>query len=305
MNADEPLVPCGGTGFPSACKDRTDSMMQKNNSYCSEPSLSGRANFLDTYTRYRLLFLLLAGPFLFINSTYSQTVTVTGRVTESSGNPLPGVTIVISGTSPTGTTTADDGRYTLAGVPADAVLSFSFVGFKTQEIPVNGRTRLDVQLQEDITTLDEVVINAGYYTVKDQFRTGSIARVTAKEIENQPVSNALSAIQGRMAGVNITQGGGTVGGGYEIQIRGMNSLRREGNYPMYIIDGVPVSSETISNSLSAGILPYTEINPLNTIHPNDIESIEILKDADATAIYGSRGANGVILVTTKKGRVGR
>ncbi|WP_298646026.1 SusC/RagA family TonB-linked outer membrane protein, partial [uncultured Proteiniphilum sp.] len=239
------------------------------------------------------------------NSTYAQTVTVTGRVTESSGNPLPGVTIVIRGTSPTGTTTGDDGRYTLAGVPSDGVLSFSFVGFKTQEIPVNGRTRLDVQLQEDITTLSEVIVNAGYYTVKDQLRTGSIARVTAKEIENQPVSNALSAVQGRIAGVNITQGGGTAGGGYEVQIRGMNSLRREGNYPMYIIDGVPVSSETISNSLSAAILPYTEINPLNTIHPNDIESIEILKDADATAIYGSRGANGVILVTTKKGRAGR
>ncbi len=258
-----------------------------------------------TCTRYRLLFLLMAGCLTFINSTYAQTVTVTGRVTESSGNPLPGVTIVIRGTSPAGTTTGEDGRYTLAGVPSDAVLSFSFVGFKTQEIPVNGRTRIDVQLQEDVTTLSEVIVNAGYYTVKDQLRTGSIARVTAKEIENQPVTNVISAIQGRMAGVNITQGGGTAGGGYEIQIRGTNSLRRVGNYPMYIIDGVPVSSETASNSISASILPNTEINPLNAIHPNDIESIEILKDADATAIYGSRGANGVILVTTKKGRVGR
>lgn len=240
----------------------------------------------DICTRYRLLFLLLAGFFLFINSTFSQTVTVTGRVTESSGNPLPGVTIVVKGTYSTGTTTGEDGQYTLPGVPADAVLSFSFVGFKIEEIPVNGRTRLDVQLQEDITTLDEVIINAGYYTVKDQFRTGSIARVTLKEIENQPVSNALSAIQGRMAGVNITQGSGAAGGGYEIQIRGTNSLRRVGNYPMYIIDGVPVSPETASNSISASILPNTEINPLNAIHPNDIESIEILKDADATAIYG-------------------
>lgn len=258
-----------------------------------------------TCTRYRLLFLLLAGPFLFINSTYAQTVTVTGRVTESTGNPLPGVSIVVKGTLSGGTTTGEDGRYTLAGVPTDAVLSFSFVGFKTEEIPVNGRTRLNVQLQEDITALSEVIVNAGYYTVKDAVRTGSIARVTAKEIENQPVSNALSAVQGRVAGVNITQGGGTGGGGYDIQIRGTNSLRRAGNYPMYIIDGVPVRSETASNSLSAAILPYTEINPLNTIHPNDIESIEILKDADATAIYGSRGANGVILVTTKKGKAGK
>ncbi len=274
------------------------------------PGLSGSLNqqiisllpFLrGTCIRYRLLFLLMAGFFLFINSTYAQTVTVTGRVTESSGNPLPGVTIVIRGTSPTGTTTGDDGRYTLAGVPSDAVLSFSFVGFKTQEIPVNGRTRLDVQLQEDITTLSEVIVNAGYYTVKDQLRTGSIARVTAKEIENQPVSNALAAVQGRMAGVNITQDTGTPGGNYTIQIRGTNSLRWAGNYPMYIIDGVPVSADMTAPTAGA-ILPNTGINPLNAINPNDIESIEILKDADATAIYGSRGANGVILITTRKGR---
>lgn len=254
-----------------------------------------------TCTRYRLLFLLMAGSLIFINSTYAQTVTVTGRVTESSGNPLPGVTIVIRGTSPTGTTTGEDGRYTLAGVPDDAVLFFSFVGFKTQEIPVNGRTRIDVQLQEDITTLSEVIVNAGYYTVKDQLRTGSIARVTAKEIENQPVPNVLSAIQGRMPGVSITQGTGTAGGSYTIQIRGTNSLRRVGNYPMYIIDGVPVGADIASGQAGA-IFPNADMNPLNAIHPNDIESIEILKDADATAIYGSRGANGVILITTRKGK---
>lgn len=280
-------------------------MTLKDKSDYPERCLSLLTVLWDTCTRYRLLFLLIVGSLIFINSTFAQTVTVTGRVTESSGNPLPGVSIVIRGTSPRGTTTGSDGRYTLASVPTDAVLSFSFIGFRTEEIPVNGRTQIDVQLQEEATALSEVIVNAGYYTVKDQLRTGSIARVTSKEIENQPVSNVLSAIQGRMAGVNITQGTGTGGGGYDIQIRGTNSLRRVGNYPMYIIDGVPVSAETSSNSISASILPYTEINPLNAIHPNDIESIEILKDADATAIYGSRGANGVILVTTKKGKVGR
>lgn len=253
------------------------------------------------YIRCRLSFLLLAGLFLFINSTYAQTVTVTGRVTESSGNPLPGVTIVVRGTFPTGTTSGEDGRYSLPGVPQNAVLSFSFVGFKTQEIAVNGRTRIDVQLQEDITTLSEVIVNAGYYTVKDQLRTGSIARVTAREIENQPVTNVISAIQGRMSGVSITQGTGTAGGSYTIQIRGINSLRRVGNYPMYIIDGVPVGSDMASGQAGA-IFPNADFNPLNAIHPNDIESIEILKDADATAIYGSRGANGVILITTRKGK---
>jgi len=244
-----------------------------------------------------LVLLLSAG------NAGAQTSSVSGRVTDPAGQPLPGVNVVIKGTLSSGTITAADGNYLLKEVPADAILSYSFIGFKTQEIPLNGRTQLDVQLQEDITTLSEVTVNAGYYTVKDRERTGSIARVRSKELENQPVSNALSSVQGRMAGVSITQGSGVPGGGYNIQIRGTNSLRRNGNYPLYIIDGVPATLQT-ATSLGGTILPYGEIDPLNAIHPNDIESIEILKDADATAIYGSRGANGVILVATKKGNAG-
>ncbi|HZL11885.1 MAG TPA: TonB-dependent receptor [Prolixibacteraceae bacterium] len=251
----------------------------------------------------RLLLLFCLAALLFVNQANAQTITVSGRVSDPQDQPLPGVTVVAKG-SLTGTTTGADGRYTLKSVQAGAVLSFSFVGFKTQEIQLNGRTRIDIQLQEDVTALQEVTINAGYYTVKDRERTGSIARVKAKELENQPVSNALSSVQGRMAGVSITQGSGVPGGGYNIQIRGTNSLRRDGNYPMYIIDGVPATLQSPS-SLGGTILPYGEIDPLNAINPNDIESIEILKDADATAIYGSRGANGVILVTTKKGKAGR
>ncbi len=228
---------------------------------------------------------------------------ITGIVTEKDGTPIPGANVYIKG-STLGTMTGADGRYTLKAVPPDAVIVFSFVGYKTVEVPVQGRTQIDIQLQEEITTIGEVVINAGYYTVKEQERTGSISTVTAKEIENQPVSNVLSAMQGRMAGVSITQGSGVPGSSYKIQIRGTNSLRTAGNYPMYIIDGVPVSAETSTPLASVGILPYSEINPLSAINPNDIESIEILKDADATAIYGSRGANGVILVTTKKGEAG-
>ncbi len=240
---------------------------------------------------------------LFPEAIQQERLTITGKVTDTSGEPLPGVSIALKGTF-TGTITGADGTYVLKNAPEGAVLSFSFVGFKTREILLDGQTQLDVQLEEDITALSEVTINAGYYTVKDRERTGSIARVRAKELENQPVSNVLSSVQGRMAGVNITQGSGVPGGGYSIQIRGTNSLRRTGNYPMYIIDGVPVSADTPA-PLSGGILPYTEISPLSAINPNDIESIEILKDADATAIYGSRGANGVILVTTKKGKAGR
>ena len=252
---------------------------------------------------YLAVLLLVPGVFNGLHAAVPGMVgpgQVSGTVTDTSGQPLPGVTIVIKGTF-RGTTTGADGRYSLTNVPPGAVLSFSFVGFKTQEIPFDGQTPLDVQLQEEMTTLSEVTVNAGYYTVKDRERTGSIARVTVKELENQPVSNALSSVQGRMAGVSITQGSGVPGGGYSIQIRGINSLRSEGNYPLYIIDGVPISAQTPSFN-SATIIPLHEINPLNTINPNDIESIEILKDADATAIYGSRGANGVILVTTKKGR---
>ncbi|EFK36095.1 TonB-linked outer membrane protein, SusC/RagA family [Chryseobacterium gleum ATCC 35910] len=162
----------------------------------------------------------------------------------------------------------------------------------------------------DIHTIDEITLNAGYYRVSDKKRTGSIAKVSAKDIENQPVTNVLSTIQGRMAGVNVAQNSGVPGGGFEIQIRGQNSLRTgsfttpNGNIPLYVVDGVPIS-EIPSSQISSVTMPNGTINPLNSINPNDIESIEVLKDADATAIYGSRGSNGVILITTKKGKTGR
>lgn len=159
------------------------------------------------------------------------------------------------------------------------------------------------RMAPDEKEIREVVINAGYYKVKDQERTGSIARVSAKEMENQPVTNALSAVQGRISGVNIVQGSGLAGGGFEIQIRGRNSLRYDGNYPLIIVDGVPLNAQFNSiDDLASGILPKGGSSPLNAVNPNDIESFEVLKDADATAIYGSRGANGVILITTKHGR---
>ncbi|AKK71317.1 TonB-dependent receptor [Chryseobacterium gallinarum] len=167
-----------------------------------------------------------------------------------------------------------------------------------------------IQKSASVNKIDEIVVNAGYYAVKDKERTGSIAKVTAKNIENQPVTNVLSSLQGRMAGVNITQNSGLAGGGFEIQIRGQNSLRTgsftspNGNVPLYIVDGVPII-EIPTAQISSITIPNGSISPLNSINPNDIESIEVLKDADATAIYGSRGSNGVILITTKKGKKGR
>lgn len=242
-----------------------------------------------------LLQLLLLPAYAF------QQQKVTGVVTDAQG-PLPGVIITVKG-SPTQTLTDQEGTYSITAELGE-ILVFQYLGYQTQEIEVTGTT-IDVVLEADSTVLDEVVINAGYYKVKDRERTGSIARVTAKEIEKQPVTNPLEALQGRMAGVDIVQNSGVPGGGFEVKIRGRNSIMA-GNNPLYIIDGVPYDSETLaSRNTVGGIAPNGNISPLNAINPAIIESIEVLKDADATAIYGSRGANGVILITTKKGQEGK
>src|SRR5690606_21796448 len=146
----------------------------------------------------------------------------------------------------------------------------------------------------------EVVINAGYYNTTEKAKTGSIARITAKEIETQPVSHPLAAMQGRMTGVDIVQTSGVPGSGFDVRIRGQNSIMG-GNAPLYIVDGVPFDGQTLgSSNSSVTVIPLGNISPLNAINPASIESIEVLKDADATAIYGSRGSNGVVLITTKK-----
>jgi TonB-linked SusC/RagA family outer membrane protein len=227
---------------------------------------------------------------------------IQGAITDGSG-PLPGVTIAVKGKLNTAAISDYSGQYALS-TSANDTLVVSFIGFKTAVIPVKGRTKIDVQLLYDTTTLQEVRVNAGYYSVKESERTGSIARITSKDIETQPVTNVLATMQGRMAGVNVTQSTGTPGGGFEIQIRGQNSIRPEGNAPLYIIDGVPYASDTVGYPQTSTIFPTTT-SPLNSINPDSIESIEVLKDADATAIYGSRGANGVVLITTKKGKEGK
>lgn len=238
-----------------------------------------------------------------LSGVYAQTKTMTGTVTDSNG-ALPGVTVTVKG-SGISTLSNLNGSYIITAQSND-VLVFSFIGYKTEEIAINGRQTFDLMMQEDASLLQEVTINAGYYSVKEKERTGSIARITSKDIATQPVTNVLAAMQGRMAGVNITQTTGVPGGGFDIQIRGRNSIRTEGNTPLYIVNGMPYASENLgSTAISAPILPAAGINPLNNINPSDIESIEILKDADATAIYGSRGANGVVLITTKKGKVGK
>lgn len=227
--------------------------------------------------------------------------TVSGVISDALG-PLPGVMVSVKGTS-LSVSSDENGKYAIAAGPSD-VLVFSFVGFRTIEVPVSGRSFVAALLVEDATQLQELEINAGYYTVKDKERTGSIARITATDIETQPVTNVLATMQGRMAGVNITQATGVPGGGFDIRIRGLNSLRATGNAPLYLIDGVPYASQAIGNLQTSTVLPAAS-SPLNSINPADIQSIEVLKDADATAIYGSRGANGVVLITTKKGKAGK
>ncbi len=247
-----------------------------------------------------LMWVLLLLLLLSNNKLYAQEQQIlSGVVKDANGVPLEGVTVWENDTN-NGTQTNEQGFYSLQIVPQTAV-TFEYLGYKTQTLKVTGKI-LNVTLITDDDVLDEVVINAGYYTVKDKERTGSISKITSKEISQQPVANPLAAMQGRMAGVNITQSSGTPGGGFDIQIRGRNSLRTEGNAPLYIVDGVPYPSQSVSNfNISGGILPSGNVSPLNGINPNDIESIEVLKDADATAIYGSRGSNGVVLITTKKG----
>lgn len=238
-------------------------------------------------------------------SDNKQKIKLTGIVKDSQG-VLGGVHISTSDNKVVATDLS--GKYTIE-ISAGDKITFSMIGYKQQTITYSDYhgSVLNITLLEDSSTLDEIVVNAGYYNVKDRERTGSIARVTAKDIEFQPVVNPLQAIQGRVAGVDITQSSGVAGGGMNIEIRGRNFLDSSNsgrNNPMYIIDGVPFLSNAMGRTNgSLGVQMFENgISPLNTIPPSDIESIEILKDADATAIYGSRGANGVVLITTKKGK---
>lgn len=284
--------------------------MKKNNIHYSKPCLpipdaGATGSALKGPCRLiRLCCLMCLGFFVHTGLAYGQTHAVSGLVTDEPGEPLPGVYVIINGMPSAGAVTDANGHYTLRNVPADATLIFSYIGYKTQEAPVNGRTQIDIKLQEEVIALSEITINAGYYSVKERERTGSIVKISAKDIGSQPVPHALSTMQGRMPGVFITQNSGVPGSGLQIRIRGQNSLRSDGNDPLYIIDGVPYSSGAVGSDYTGNAI-NGKIDPLTSIDPASIESIEVLKDADATAIYGSRGANGVVLITTRQGEKGK
>ena len=224
---------------------------------------------------------------------------VSGVVKDQDGLTLAGVSVMVKGTA-RGTTTDIDGRYAIEVNTMDDILIFSFIGFKPMEVKVGGQSDIKVTLESDVTSLKEVqVVGTTYWQTTKEMSVMNVAKVDSKDIENQPVTNPLMSLQGRMAGVDITPVNGVPGGAIKIQIRGTNSLRPDGGNPLYIIDGVPVDSRPIP-SASYNTLLNGGFDPLSNINPANIESIEVLKDGAATAIYGSRGANGVVRITTKK-----
>lgn len=238
-------------------------------------------------------------------TTQPPPIDVRGRVVNESGEPVAGASVMVKGTNQ-GTNTNGDGYFELKNIDENATLIISAVHIEPYEVRVNGRTDLaTIGVRNRVTAQEEVIVNAGYYTVKERKSTGSISRIDAQTIGQQPVSNPLQAMQGRMSGVYIQQASGITGSNFEVRIRGRNGIET-GNDPFYIIDGVPFNSISLSTTTTSGnIHGASGVSPLNTLNTNDIESIEVLKDADATAIYGSRGANGVVLITTKKGRSGK
>ncbi len=246
--------------------------------------------------------MILLFGFWITSTINAQNKQITGKVQDDSG-PLPGVSIVVKGTT-TGTTTDFDGNYEISVTGSNSVLVVSYIGYKTTEVQVGNRTNIDFLLQVDVDQLDEVVV-VGYGSVKKSDLTGSVSSVSSKELTQTPISSLDQGLQGRAAGVQITQNSGAPGGATSIVIRGGNSLSTS-NEPLYVVDGLPIAAGGSAQG-STGLLNGAggSFNPLATLNPNDVESIEILKDASATSIYGARGANGVVLITTKKGREGR
>jgi len=233
--------------------------------------------------------LLILSIFFINNSLYSNTVEenqqsiIAGTITDNEGIPLIGANVLVKGTL-IGAVSDFDGKYQLKNVPLDAkTLVFSYVGYKTTEVLINGKTTINITLESDANALDEVVI-IGYDVVKKSDLTGAVSSVKAEELVAVPTTNPVTALQGRAAGVQIqSNNGGDPGAGFTMRIRGSTSINASSD-PLFVVDG-----------FVGGVLPA----------PSDIASMEILKDASATAIYGSRGANGVVLVTTKKGAKGK
>ena len=235
----------------------------------------------DTNVLRQLMFLFMV---VLCTSSAMAQKKVTGTIVDAAGEPIIGASVMVKGTS-NGAVTDLDGNFTINNVPEDATLVFSYVGYRTQNLSARGKSNFQISLEEDKQLLDEVVV-VGYGVQRKSDVTGALTRVNEEQLNNRPVSNAIEALQGKAAGVDITtsERPGTLG---SIRIRGNRSINAS-NEPLYVVDGVPLSSGGIES-----------------LNSRDIESIDILKDASSTAIYGSRGANGVVLITTKRGKEGK
>jgi len=239
-----------------------------------------------------------------VRSSGQQQKSISGKVVDEDGMALPGVTVVIPGTT-TGTVTDMDGKFTLT-IPEDAKnLSFSFIGYTTQVVPIGELTTFNITLKPEVTQLGEVVA-VGYGVQRKSDLTGATDRLTVDDMNKSVATSPVEMMQGRVSGVNITQNSGEPGTGMTVRIRGSNSIR-SGQTPLYVVDGVPLDNANITpdGGTAAGINQSSKLNPISFLNPDDIESIDILKDASSTAIYGARGANGVIIITTKKGTQGK
>ena len=246
-------------------------------------SMSFHKHFLR-FAKVMLLLLMLSPLHAFGQSKITGTV-----VDQTNGEPIIGATVKIKGTS-TGVVTDIDGNYSIDVKPGQT-LEFSYIGYTTQSLKVTKAGRYDINLSEETNTLEQVVV-VGYGTMKRSDLTGSVSSINEAQIKQGVNTSIEQAMQGRIAGVQVTQNSGAPGGGISVQIRGVNTFN--GNEPLYVVDGIAMSGQTSDNS-----------SVLSTINPSDITSIEVLKDASATAIYGSRASNGVVLITTRRGQEGK
>lgn len=253
---------------------------------------------MNTLQKGQNLFLAFILAFLVTGSAFAQNQVIRGVVVDSeTQEPIPNVTVLLQGTAK-GAATNIDGEYELTLTQSEfdgGVLVFSSVGYVSQEVSINGRNNIDVTLDVDVALLDDVVV-VGYGSQIKEKVTGNISTVSASDFEAVPVNSFEQAVQGRASGVFIQTNNGKLGQGIQVRVRGSSSINGS-NQPLYVVDGIPVTTDNFSRNAA-------ETNPLADINPNDIESIDILKDASAAAIYGSRGSNGVVLITTKSGREG-
>lgn len=247
--------------------------------------------------KFKFLFFISFLLFSFGFKAFSQSNRITGKIDDENGKPLSGVSVTLRGTT-IGTTTNADGNYSISLPNDKGTLVISYIGFASVEMPVRGKSLINVTLKSNVKDLDQVVV-IGYGSVRKTDLTGSVGNLKSADLNRNKTTDVLQALQGKIAGVEINSQSGELGSGLNITVRGGSSIYGSSS-PLFVIDGIPIDVNT-KESASASVPSSTTSNPLANINPADIESIQVLKDASATAIYGSRGANGVVLITTKSG----